>query len=424
MATPNLGTEECLALLRDASLRPESIAEEMECAGGHPPTPADIAAARSLLEELGAAPPQPAEAATQATAVAKGIAQLPEVLALSLLRAAGASGRQDVLREVAVGSAKALAKEAKRELQLLKQRGVKVEDLAPSGAPILRPQAEAESAACYASSIDAYGERAVWYAKSSRVGVEVVQAVISDVRGILAVDALGLSRRSWREFVKRMPRQSVVTTVEIPRDHARALIAEAAEQGARNGFSPAQGYHEAVVMLGPPRELLPPPQLDFGPGGEEPYALAAAKLFEESLFFAWIPEEEALRAFSLKVEEIAQSQLYVDEAQRAAAFDRAADEASLAFFTPQRRTRYARRLSEMARVLDASAQPDAARICLAVSLRLPQEGGEKNPFCRALFAHALGPLRRAQEQAQAQEEGALAQPSAQAAPQGALVNPR
>jgi len=77
-----------------------------------------------------------------------------------------------------------------------------------------------------------------------------------------------------------------------------------------------------------------------------------------------------------------------------------------------------------ARVLEAAGQPDEARICLAASRRLLQEGEEGNPFCRALFAHALGPLRRAQEQAQAEEAGALAQPSLQAAPQGTLVNPR
>ena len=29
----NLTVDECLALLKDVSLRPESIAEEMECAG-------------------------------------------------------------------------------------------------------------------------------------------------------------------------------------------------------------------------------------------------------------------------------------------------------------------------------------------------------------------------------------------------------
>lgn len=423
MATPNLGSEECLALLRDASLRPESIAEEMECAGEHPPTAADIGAARSLLDELGSAPPAPAEAGKQAAALAKGIGQIPDVLALSVLRAVGLAGRQDVLREVAVGEGKALAKEAKRELQRLKQKGVKVEDLLPRGAPVLKPQPEAESAACYASSIDAYGERAVWYAKSSRIGVEVVQAVISDVRGILAVDALGLSRRSWREFVKRMPRQSAVTTIEVAREHARALIAEAAEQGARNGFTPAQGYQDALAMLGPPREPSAPPSLDFGPGGEEPYALAGARLFQDSLFSAWIPEEDALRTFSLKVEEIAQSQLYLDEAQRAAAFDRAAGEAAAAYFTPQRLARYARRLAEMARVLDSEGRQDLARTALAVSRRLAQPGGADNPFCRALFAHALGPLRRAQEQeagVRAQQAGA----AGPASPEGSLFTPR
>ena len=41
--------------------------------------------------------------------------------------------------------------------------------------------------------------------------MEVVQVVTSDLKGILAVDALALSRRSYREFVKRLPRQTVVT---------------------------------------------------------------------------------------------------------------------------------------------------------------------------------------------------------------------
>src|SRR5712672_1412448 len=45
----NLGTVELLALLRDGSLKPDSIAEEMECAGAHRSTAAQIAEARELL---------------------------------------------------------------------------------------------------------------------------------------------------------------------------------------------------------------------------------------------------------------------------------------------------------------------------------------------------------------------------------------
>ena len=406
MSSHNLQTDECLALLRDASLRPESIAEEMECAGHKALLPADIGAARSVLEELGAATADPA---LQAAALAKGLASLPEPLGLAVLRAAGEAGRQELLREVALGPSRALAKEAKRELQRLKQKGVKVVDLAPAGQPVVRPAPEAEAPGCYASSIDAYGERAVWFARPGRNGVEVVQAVISDVRGILAVDALALSRRSYREFIKRMPRQSVVTTIEVTRDHARKLIAEAAEEGARNGFTPAAGYHDALTMLGPaPEQPVEELQLDFGPDGERPHALAGAALFEDTLLVSWIPEEEPLRAFAARLEEIAQSQLYIDDAQRAAAVERAADEAALAYFTPQRRARYAKRLAGMARVLEAEKRIDAARTCLAVSRQLaghsvagPGEGaageasGEEslNPFCSALFSHALAPPR-------------------------------
>src|SRR6267142_2804073 len=77
---------------------------------------------------------------------------------------AGSSGRasrQEVLFELATSPSRALAKEAKRELQKLKQRGVQVQSLPPQGEPVLKPLPEGEAPACYGSSIDAYGERAV-----------------------------------------------------------------------------------------------------------------------------------------------------------------------------------------------------------------------------------------------------------------------
>src|SRR5260370_27215461 len=216
----NLAVDECLALLKDASLKPESIAEEMECAGVERPQPAQVQAARDALARLDSA---------------AAIAALPEMLALALVHAAGREGRQEVLRDLAQGTNKTLAKEAKRELHRLKQKGVDVAELKPQGESLLRPLPEAEAPACYASSIDAYGERAVWWSRPARQGVEGGQVVASDVKGILAVDALALSRRSWREFVKRLPRQGVGSTAEISREHAGQLIAEAAEGGAPHG---------------------------------------------------------------------------------------------------------------------------------------------------------------------------------------------
>jgi hypothetical protein len=386
----NLTVDECLALLKDASLRPESIAEEMQCAGVSRPQPAQVQAARDVLAKLqteavaqtaGLAGPDPRE-------VAAAIAALPEMLALALVHAAGRASRQEVLHGLATSLNRALAKEAKRELQKLKQRGVQVQEIPPQGEPILKPLPEGEAPVCYASSIDAYGERAVWWTRPGRQGVEVVQVVISDLKGILASDALALSRRSWREFVKRLPHQGVVTTAEIPKDHARQLIADAESAGARNGFSPPPTYGDALRILGPAPAAPPPaPGLVVELPDELAHQLAGSALFEDPLFMSWIPEEDDLRRFALRVDEIATSQLYIDARQRQQAFERAADDAAASYFTPQRRALYAKRLVEMAHVLVSEKRVDAARTALAVSRALEREA--TNPFCRALFTHAL-----------------------------------
>ncbi len=397
MTTHNLGTDELLALLRDPSLKPESIVEEMECAGCAPPSAEQVSHAREALLRIahdeaartaGLASPPTGEYSL--ADLSSQIRALPEVLALAATHAAGQAGRSDLLSELATSTPKTIAKEAKRELQRLKQKGVQIPELRQQGDAVLKPLPEAEAPPCYASSIDAYGERAVWWSRAAKGGVEVVQAVISDVKGVLAIDALALSRRSFREFVKRLPRQGVVTTTELPKDHARWLIAQSEMEGARNGFSPPGSYGGALRLLGPaPSEAPPHPAdaIDFGLDGELPHALAGAALFADPLFMPWIPEEAALRAFAQRADEIAASQLYLDKAQKLEAFERAADEAAETYFSPPRHLRYARRLMEMAHVLAAEKRIDAARTALAVARQLLR--GEKSPFARALFTHAL-----------------------------------
>ena len=110
----NLSVDELLALLRDPSLKPDSIAEEMECAGVQRAQPGQVERAREVLGKL------PGEG-LDAKAVASEIASLPEMIALALVHAAGRASRQEVLRELAVAPQKNLAKESKRELQRLQR---------------------------------------------------------------------------------------------------------------------------------------------------------------------------------------------------------------------------------------------------------------------------------------------------------------
>src|SRR2546428_524853 len=175
---------------------------------------------------------------------------------------------------------------------------------------------------------------------------------------------------------------------ELPPGPARKLIAEAEAAGARNGFSPPPAYADALRLLGPAPQTPPPsPGLSLELPDELAHQLAGAALFEDPLFMAWIPEEDDLRRFALRLDEIATSQLYIDAAQRRQALERAADDAALAYFTPQRRALYAKRLVEMAHVLASERRLDAARTALAVSRALGTDA--TNSFCRALFTHSL-----------------------------------
>ena len=387
--THNLGQYELLALLRDPSLKPESIREELECAGATGCSAQGIAEARTLLETAGSAGIVSAVAA--ARALAEKLGSLPELLGAAVLRAAGEAGRQEILLGVAQGAKKALAKEAKRELQRLKQKGVKVVEVAMQGAPVVKPVELDGPAVCCVSSNDAYGERAVWYAKAARTGVDLAQVVLSDIRGILSADALGLSRKQHREFLKRLPRGGVVTVAQVPAEYARKLIADAESEGTRNGFSPPQSYAQALRILGAAPEgpvANPAADLGYGEQGELAHQLAGAALFTDPLLAGWIPEEEALRAYADKADEIAKS--VNEELQKKEATLATAKEAAVDYFTEVRRARYARRLTETAHVLRSEGRLDAARTALAVARGLEAGLSEATePFCTTLFSRAL-----------------------------------
>jgi hypothetical protein len=184
----------------------------------------------------------------------------------------------------------------------------------------------------------------------------------------------------------------MVTTAEISKDHARHLIAAAEQEGVRNGFSPPPTYGEALRILGP-APLTPPPSpgesVEVSPEEEPEHVQVGAALYGDPLFAAWIPEEDALRAFALKLDEIAVSKLYLDDGQKKTAMYRAAGDAAEAYFTAERRARYSRRLLEMAHVLLSEGRTGQAQTALAVSRALVRDDGARTPFARGLFAHAL-----------------------------------
>ena len=299
---PDLDTDRLLALLRDPNVESQEIA-------GLAGVPREEAGRASrLLMNLARAKPE-------------DVATLPAPLAAALGRAAATAGRADVLAALVGHAAKEVAKEAKRGLHVLRARGVAVPE-PPRPAPPA-PAAAAEPAiAAYATAVDGHGERAIWLPRNvPGKGIEVAQAVVSDVRGLLELQVGLLGRKEWRVFVKGL--------VERGAAHGLGEIAAARGGRARRGRAghgtrrPASGCPTAPTCGSPSsarRRRRRIPALAFAaplPGDEEREALAAsAKLHDLPLLRGWLAEEDFLRALAAKLDEVAVSPLYLDERQR------------------------------------------------------------------------------------------------------------
>ncbi|MBI5067008.1 MAG: hypothetical protein HZB56_02130 [Deltaproteobacteria bacterium] len=363
-----------LALLRDPNAETQQIAE----AAGVPRD--EVGKAARMVHAI-------------ARAKAEEVSALPGPLALAVLRAAAAAGRADVLAAVAAGENRDAAKEAKRSLHLLRVRGVAVPELPRAAPPPVNPPVEPELP-CYASSLDGQGERAVWLARNvPGKGVEVGQAVISDVRGLLSLQVGMLGRKEYRAFAgDLLERGGGLRVAEIPRATAHALVADARRRAEAGGQPLPEGASLWLSRLGeaPP---LPDPAVRFPalPAGEEEAAVAASgRLHDLPLLRGWIADEEVLRATSARLDEAARSPLLVDDRQRAERVEQLLEEAITGYFDAARRERWARRLLLTAVHLADTGDEPSARIAAAASRALAAGADALTvPFARRLFEKAL-----------------------------------
>jgi len=375
----DLDPERLLARLRDPNVDSAQVATE----AGVPR--AEAARAARLLVGL-------------AKARAEEVASLPPPLAAALVRAATAAGRGDLLAELASAADRGLAKDAKRGLHLLRSRGVPVPEPERAPAPAPAPPPE-EAFPCFASSIDGHGERAVWIARNvPGRGVEVGQAVVSDVLGLLELQVGVLGRKEFRTFGRDIgARGSAMGVAEVDPAAARAWVAAARRLNDASGRRVPEGADAWLGRLGQPG---PPPE----PGArvappspeEERRALAASgELHALPMLRGWLADEDLLRDLARKLDGIAASP--APGGERTAADPAAADpaaaamaEAVAAWLDGPRRQRLAARLLAVADHLVALADPAHAAMAAAAARALRAgEPGEAIPFARILVEKAF-----------------------------------
>jgi len=369
-----LDPDALLALLRDPNAESQQIAE----------------AAGVRRDEVGRAARM---VHGMARAKAEEVVALPGPLALAVLRAAVASGRADVLAAAAGSDQREVAKQAKRSLHLLRARGVAVPELPRTAPAAVVPPTEPELP-CYASSLDGQGERAVWLARNvPGKGVEVGQAVVSDVRGLLTLQVGMLGRKEYRAFAgDLLERGGGLRVAEIPRTTAHALVADARRRAESGGHPLPEGASLWLSRLGeaPP---LPDPAGRFPPlpAEEEAAAVAASgRLHDLPLLRGWIADEEVLRATATRLDEAARSPILTGDRQRSERAEQLLGEAITGYFDGPRRQLWARRLLLTAAHLADTGDEQSARVAAAASRALV--GGAEAlsiPFARRLFEKAL-----------------------------------
>ncbi len=369
---------EILALLRDPNVDSQQVAEATGALREE--------AARAARIVMGIARAKPEEAYS-----------LPGSLAAAVARAAFQGGRADILAALAVHPARESAKEAKRGLHLLKSRGVAVPEPRQQPAPGPAPPGGPEpSFPCYASGVDGEGERAVWIARAvPGRGVEVGQAVISDVLGLLELQLAFLGRKEYRTFGREIEAKGrAMGVAEITRERAKSLVAAARQMNENSGRRVPEGADAWLARLGPAAPLEDPAR-DFPrlPDEEEGAALlASARLHELPMLRGWLAEEGFLRGLAGKLDEISVSPLYLDDRQRAEQAARAIADAVEAYLDEPRRRRLAGRLFAVAAQLavlgDVENARSAAAAARAVAAGLP---GSRIPFARLLVEKAFPP---------------------------------
>lgn len=370
----NVDLDRLLQLLRDPNVESQEIA----ALTGAPRE--ECGRASRLLLGIGRAKPEE-------------VATLPGPLAAALCRAAFAAGRADVLAALGGHAAKEVAKEAKRGLHLLRSRGVAVPEAARIAAPPPLPATEPPLPA-YASAIDGQGERAVWLPRNvPGKGIEVAQAVVSDVRGLVELQIGLLGRKEWRAFAKGLVERGAAMGVgEIDRALAHSTISAARRVNDASGQRVPEGADLWLSQLGPAAPL-PDPAARFAPlaDEEERGAVAASgKLHDLPLFRGWLADEAFLRGVAGKLDEIAVSPLYLDDRQRAEQLLRVIGEAVDAYFDDARRRRHATRLFAVAEHLEARGDVAHARSAAATARAL-LAGAPPHaiPFARLLVEKAF-----------------------------------
>jgi hypothetical protein len=316
-----------------------------------------------------------------------------------------------------------VAKAARRALYRLRSAGVPVATperpaghVSPSAEPEPQPALPA-----FVSLPDGTGQRGVLLARPVRGGVELVEALVSDELGLLALSRAEMSRGGWRKFVRSPELERLLP---LGFDEARAILAEAVRCNLTTRTPLPTDADVALRHLGVEGAESEPPPLPELEDGDAALAVESGALHAEPEFGAWLPPEAELRRLALRIDELRTSPLALTQEQQTEALRERIHGQAGEFFSPDRLRLYARRLWQVVPALERRGAAHAATVARATARRMfHQSPGLFPPFAEQLFTKVLALMARAAHEGSAGAPQPTASKSGPTAPAGERRSP-
>ena len=285
------------------------------------------------------------------------------------------------------GGDRAARRAARRALYRLAQRGIVPAPTAPPR-PVVERQSERATRA-WQSGVDGSGSRAIWIVfEAAYGGLRLCSLILNDTLGITEVAGGDITKKRLDRELAALRESQKLPWVETDPARAVGLVAEALGLHAANATSPPPAFAPWRTLFA----SAPIAGLPSLPEEPDPALLdRSAALLERPELAGWFLDPESVQSDAVDLLQTRESRLVLSDqlkAEREAAIVDRVIERELG---DTARGLWARRLAEMALVLDGAGQPEPAALARAVAAALA--GGSPEPrrlaFVRALASRGL-----------------------------------
>lgn len=285
------------------------------------------------------------------------------------------------------GADRAVRRAAKRALYRLAQRGIVP---APPAAPrpvVERPRERATRA--WLSGVDGSGSRAIWIVfEGAYGGLRLCSLILNDTLGIAEVAGGDITRKRLDRELAALRESQKLPWVDTDPVRAVGLVAEALALHAANATSPPAGF----APWRTPFASAPSAEWPSLPAEPDPSLLDRSQaLLERPELAGWFLDPESVQGDAVELLQTRESRLVLSDQLKAEREEAIVDRVIEREIGDAGRRLWARRLAEMALVLDGAGQPEPAALAGAVAAALV--AGRPEPrrlaFVRALASRAL-----------------------------------